>query len=66
VFVTPLPLLRLMSKLKVPVMTRMEESFADMKTAMLPVIQARREALARGEARNGDLLEVLLDAQVRE
>lgn len=42
VFVTPLPLLELMSKLKVPVMTRMEESFADMKTAMMPVIHERR------------------------
>lgn len=63
VFVTPLPLLELMSKLKVPVMTRMEESFADMKTAMMPVIHERREALARGDERKGDLLEVLLDAQ---
>eukprot|EP00976_Prorocentrum_cordatum_P082374 1184788-Prorocentrum_minimum.AAC.1 len=44
----------------------MEEAFGDMERVVMPLIRARREALAKGAPRNGDLLEVLLDAQAED
>mmetsp|Transcript_13427 Transcript_13427/g.18356 ORF Transcript_13427/g.18356 Transcript_13427/m.18356 type:complete len:596 (-) Transcript_13427:161-1948(-) len=64
VFITPLPLLQLMSKLNVPVVKKMEFAFQDMRDAVMPIIKKRREE--RGDARVGDLLDVLLDAQEQE
>jgi len=65
VFITPLPILKLMSRFKVPLMVDMEEAFEDMRVAVMPVIRERREQMVAGKegARKGDLLDVLLEAQ---
>eukprot|EP00240_Pyramimonas_obovata_P000733 CAMPEP_0118932954 /NCGR_PEP_ID=MMETSP1169-20130426/10801_1 /TAXON_ID=36882 /ORGANISM="Pyramimonas obovata, Strain CCMP722" /LENGTH=583 /DNA_ID=CAMNT_0006875663 /DNA_START=463 /DNA_END=2215 /DNA_ORIENTATION=+ len=66
VFITPTPILKMMSKLRMPIMVEMEDAFGDMEKVVMPLIHARREALQAGAPRNGDLLEVLLDAQVED
>jgi len=65
IFVTPTPLLKIMSKLRVPIMVEMEDAMGDLSTLVMPLIRQRREELKAGAERKGDLLESLLDAQVR-
>lgn len=65
VFITPLPMLKMLSEMRAPFMVKMEDAFADMRQAVMPIIRARRrEMQAGGDAeRKNDLLEVLLEAQ---
>jgi hypothetical protein len=65
IFVTPTPLLKIMSKLRVPIMVEMEDAMGDLSTFVMPLIRQRREELKAGAERKGDLLESLLDAQVK-
>mmetsp|Transcript_38457 Transcript_38457/g.46399 ORF Transcript_38457/g.46399 Transcript_38457/m.46399 type:complete len:587 (+) Transcript_38457:385-2145(+) len=63
VFVTPRPILELMAKLREPNIVRMQAAFKDMRETVTPVIQARRQKIARGESGEDDLLEALLTAE---
>eukprot|EP00775_Hariotina_reticulata_P002129 gene2129-2448_t len=62
VFITPMPLLRLMHMLGMPHLRNLDEAVAIMRAAMLEVIQERRLALAEGKNVPQDLLGVLLTA----
>ncbi|KAK3267371.1 hypothetical protein CYMTET_24065 [Cymbomonas tetramitiformis] len=62
VFVTPLPVLKALRAMRAPFMITMENAFADMKDAVMPIIQERREAKQRGETKE-DLLDSLLEMQ---
>eukprot|EP00878_Enallax_costatus_P019160 GHUV01020204.1.p1 GENE.GHUV01020204.1~~GHUV01020204.1.p1 ORF type:complete len:498 (+),score=145.15 GHUV01020204.1:378-1871(+) len=62
VFITPMPILRLMDAVGVPHLRNLDEAVRIMRAAMLDVIQERRIALAAGEAVPQDLLGVLLTA----
>lgn len=62
VFITPMPLLRLMSALGLPHLRNLDEAVATMRAAMLGVISDRRAALACGRPVPQDLLGELLAA----
>jgi len=60
IFITPLPILRVLQKIKEPGVTSLEAQLKEMREIVTPVIQERRNALERGEPAPNDLLGVLL------
>ncbi|GLC47259.1 hypothetical protein PLESTB_001835900 [Pleodorina starrii] len=62
IFITPLPLLRLLDALGLPHLRRLDEAVGVMRAAMLEVIQERRTALSSGLPGKDDLLQALLTA----
>ncbi|EFJ41317.1 cytochrome P450 [Volvox carteri f. nagariensis] len=62
IFITPLPLLRVLDRLGLPHLRRLDEAVSIMRRAMLDVIQERRTALAAGLPGRDDLLQALLTA----
>jgi hypothetical protein len=66
VFITPLPLLRLMERLGSPLLSELSAALATLRGSILGVIAARREQMAAGHGAGDDLLGALLLAQDEE
>ncbi|GFR44797.1 hypothetical protein Agub_g6132, partial [Astrephomene gubernaculifera] len=62
VFITPLPLLKLLDRLGAPQLRQLAEAVRVMRGEMLGVIQERRAALASDQSSHDDLLQALLTA----
>lgn len=62
IFITPLPILRVLQKINEPGVADLEKQLRDMRTLVTPVIQERRKALERGDPAPDDLLATLLTA----
>ncbi|GLI63266.1 hypothetical protein VaNZ11_006170 [Volvox africanus] len=63
IFITPLPLLRILDWVGFPHLRRLDEAVSIMRQTMLDVVQERRSALAAGLAGKDDLLQALLTAR---
>ncbi|GIL78304.1 hypothetical protein Vretifemale_7752 [Volvox reticuliferus] len=63
IFITPLPLLRILDRVGFPQLRRLDEAVSIMRQAMLDVVQERRSALAAGLPGKDDLLQALLTAR---
>ena len=62
-FVTPMPMLRALSRLGAPPMASLDTALAGMRAEVAPLIAARRAALAASAAPARDLLDALLLAR---
>eukprot|EP00899_Mesostigma_viride_P023217 jgi/Mesvir1/407/Mv11298-RA.1 len=63
VFITPLPILKVLKVLKYPPLMKMKEAFQVIRREMTQIIEDRRTFLAAGGEPKKDLLEVLLFAK---